>query len=138
MNCYRYADLKLAQTESFRAQLTEAMLNSFCTLSGDQNPLHADERYAASRGHPARVVHGFLVGALLSRLVGMHLPGKHALLHGTKLAFEHPVYVGDELLVQGEITHLTDAYRRVEIRVAVTNQRGARVARGLLQVGMYE
>ena len=48
-------------------------LNRFINLSGDRNPLHVDEQYAIQNGFEAAVVHGFLICAKISGLIGMLL-----------------------------------------------------------------
>ena len=51
-------------------------LNMFINLSGDKNPLHIDEQYAVQNGFESTVVHGFLICAKISGLIGMLLPGQ--------------------------------------------------------------
>jgi len=138
MKEFRFVDLSIGQRAEFSITITAEMVTVFAQLSGDMNPLHTDAGYAASRGHRSQVAHGLLTASLLSALVGMHLPGKLALLHGVSVSFHAPVYVGDELCVAGEITHLGEAYRRVELRTRVTNQDGTLVAKGKVQVGVDE
>jgi len=88
----------LEATCSWRAE-TDA-IDDFAQLSGDLNPLHMDEAYARDQGYDGRVVHGFLLGAQVSGLIGMVLPGRRCLLMEEKLAFPAPVYVGDEVFIR--------------------------------------
>lgn len=81
---------------SWRAQ--NSSIDDFAMLSGDKNPLHMDETYAKEHGFNGRVVHGFLLGAQVSGLIGMVVPGRRCLLMEEKLAFPGPVYVGDEVI----------------------------------------
>jgi acyl dehydratase len=78
-------------------------IDDFANLSGDKNPLHMDETYARDQGYDGRVVHGFLLGARISGLIGMVLPGRRCLLLEEKLAFPAPVYIGDEVVFHGVI-----------------------------------
>src|ERR1700676_2055835 len=65
---------------------TETDVRVFAELSGDYSPLHVDPTYASTTEFGKCVVHGMLLASLFSRLVGMYLPGKHALYVGADLA----------------------------------------------------
>lgn len=86
----------LSANISWRAE--RQLVDRFAELSGDKNPLHMDDEYAKSQEFDGRVVHGFLLGAHVSGIVGMLIPGRRCLLLEEKLAFPNPVYIDDELL----------------------------------------
>lgn len=138
MNELRFADLAVGQTAELEFQISNELVSSFVAITGDANPLHTDVEFAKRRGFDGIVAHGMLLGSFVSTLVGVHLPGKNALLHGVKLGFHQPVQVGDVVRLRGEVTHLSDAHRQAELRVTFTNQNGVRVARGTVQVGVHE
>jgi acyl-CoA thioesterase FadM len=51
--------------------------------------------------------------------------------------FSNPAYVGDWLTVKAEIAHLTDAFRRIEIKASIEN--GAQViSKAKIRVGLNE
>jgi len=137
MKTHQFHDLKLNDSEAFNVIITEKMMADFCLISGDNNPLHVDEAYAIENGFENRVVYGLLVSSFYSRLVGRHLPGKHALLHGIDIAFKKPVYVGDCLTVYGEITHLNAAYQQIEVQATITNQENLVVSKAKIKVGLH-
>jgi 3-hydroxybutyryl-CoA dehydratase len=63
------------QTYRFQTMLSEVDVDTFAMLTGDMNYIHLKNEFARKRGFDNRLIHGaFLVG-LMSRLVGMHLPG---------------------------------------------------------------
>ncbi|MFT6070199.1 MAG: acyl dehydratase [Bacteriovoracaceae bacterium] len=136
MNKFKWDDIQIDQEESFEQVIEEEMLASFASISGDQNPLHTDLGFAKDNGHPKRVAHGLLTSALYSRLVGMSLPGKYALLHGIDISFKAPVYPGDNLTVSGKVFHKTDAYKQMEIKASIKNQKGKTVSKALIKVGV--
>lgn len=137
MNAYRWGDLKVGLRHEFQVTLTAEMMRAFAAISGDTNPLHVDAGYAAEAGFPGPVAFGLLTSSFYSQLVGVHLPGRHALLHGIDLDFSAPAYVGDALLVAGEISFLNDAYQQLEIRARITNQEGKRVSKAKIRVGLH-
>ena len=101
MNEYTYEEIQIGQKESFKVTVTEEMLSSFKNITGDVNPLHNDEEYALEKGYPGRVSYGMLTASFLSTLAGVYLPGKYSLIHEVKLKFAKPVFIGDELTIEG-------------------------------------
>ncbi len=136
MNAYRWADLHVGLRHEFEVTLTAAMFDAFAALSGDENPLHVDGDYARAAGFPGPVAFGLLTSVFYSRLVGVHLPGRHALLHGIDLDFSSPAFAGDTLRVSGEITFLTDAYQQAQIKGRIVNQANKVVSKAKIRVGL--
>jgi 3-hydroxybutyryl-CoA dehydratase len=136
MNDYRWEDLDAGLAASFSVEITDGMLASFRTLSGDSNPLHCDAEYARRAGFAGVVVPGLLAASFYSALVGVHLPGKSCLLHGIDILFSKPVYSGDQLTVSGEISHLNQACRQAEIRARIQNGAGTVSSKAKIRVGV--
>ncbi len=134
MNEYRYEDIETGHKESFTVSITEDMMKSFCDITGDINPLHNDEDYAKSKGHPGRVAYGMLTASLLSTLAGVYLPGRNSLIHEVKLKFAKPVYIGDTLTVEGVVEEKHDVYSLLVIKATKRNQNGDKVCRAKMQV----
>ena len=137
MNEYRWADLTVGLRAEFQVALTDEMMRAFAALSGDVNPLHVDAAYANGAGFRGPVAFGLLTSAFYSQLVGVHLPGKYALLHGIDVDFVSPAFAGDTLRVAGEISFLTDAYHRIEMRARITNQDDKVVSKAKIRVGLH-
>lgn len=68
MNEYRFCDLTVGMEEEFQKEITLDMVNDFCRLTGDINPLHMDGEYARERGFSDRVVYGMLTASFVSML----------------------------------------------------------------------
>lgn len=107
---------------TFTVMVSEEAVHEFARLSGDLNPLHTDPLYASTTEFGSTIVHGMLLGAFVSRLVGMHLPGRRCLLLSATFDFIGPVHPGQELEVSGTVSRRQEALRSllisVEIRVA--------------------
>lgn len=138
MNECRWTELAVGRTERFEAVITEAAMHRFAELSGDDNPLHVDEVFARSRGFPGRVAFGLLTSSYYSTLVGVYLPGRWALLHGLDVELKAPAFVGDRLTISGEITHLTDAYKRMDIKASIVNGQGKTISKAKIRAGVHE
>ena len=136
MNEYKYEEIETGHKESFTVTVTEDMMKTFRDMTGDINPLHNDEDYAVSKGHSGRVVYGMLTASLLSTLAGVYLPGKRSLIQEVKIKFAKPVYIGDELTVEGVVEEKHDAFSLIVLKVTIRNQSGDKVCRATMRVGV--
>lgn len=116
----RLEDLQVGDQAVFRTVITEQSIAAFAALSGDFNPLHLEQAYAETVGFAKPIAHGMLLGAFVSRLVGMHLPGRRSLWLSASFDFVEPVYPGDEIEVAGEIASTHLAVSTLVVRVLVT------------------
>lgn len=137
MKEYRWEDLSIGLRHGFEAVFTEEMAESFALLSGDCNPLHVDRDYAVSAGYPSPVLFGMLTSSLYSRLVGVYLPGKFALLQGIDIDFSSPCLANEPLRCEGEIVFMSDAFQRFEVKAAIRKQDGKRVSKATIRVGFH-
>jgi acyl dehydratase len=117
----RYGDIAVGDSAQFTVAITADLVNRFADLSGDANPLHVDEAYAATTQFGRRVAHGMIAGAFFSRLVGMQLPGKYALYLSQTLKFHNPILIGDEIVIRGEVVHKTESHHMIEISLTAEN-----------------
>lgn len=138
MNDYKFSDLFVGMKESFKVTITEDMQEGFLNITKDENPMHIDDKYAIQNGYEGKIVYGLLTSSFFSTLAGVYLPGRKCLFHECNVAFPHPVYIGDELNIVGEIKELDEIFKRVIIKAQITNQEGKKVARGKLVVGVRE
>ncbi len=138
MNEYRFAEIELGLEASFSRTITSEMMTQFLALSGDCNPLHIDSSYAQEKGFEDRVVYGLLSSTFYSTLVGVYLPGKYCILQGIDIQFSKPVFVGDQLSIQGKVSYINEAYQQVEIKAFITNQAGIKVSKAKIKVGVID
>ena len=136
MNSYSWEQLRVGLAADFDVTVDDEMMARFYATTGDANPLHLDAEYASGRGFRSRVVYGMLTASFYSTLAGVHLPGRRCLLHGVKVDFNAPVYVGDRLRVRGQIAHLSEAYRQIELACDITNQRAEVVSKARVRCGL--
>ncbi|MGE5270206.1 MAG: MaoC/PaaZ C-terminal domain-containing protein [Thiohalocapsa sp.] len=134
---FALADLAIGQSAQFEVTVEAADIDRFAALSGDFSPLHIDADFARRRGFPGPVAHGAYLSALASRLVGMYLPGRDALLLQLRMSFAAPVVAGSRVKVRGTIVQISEAVRSavVELRI-VEAETLTPLARGKLTVGL--
>lgn len=99
-----FAEFKVGQRVEFESRFGAAEIDSFAELSGDWNPLHVDDAYAARSPFRKRVAHGMLVSSLLSRVAGMYFPGQQSLLlQVEQISFPGPVLEDEPLRCEAEL-----------------------------------
>jgi acyl dehydratase len=127
---YTYDEITVGQTASHSTTVTDKDVRIFAAVSGDVNPVHLDDDYAATTQFKQRIAHGMLTGAVISGAIAMTLPGPGTIYLGQSLRFRAPVMIGDEITVQLEVTGKRDDRKFVTIECTVVNQDGTTVATG--------
>jgi 3-hydroxybutyryl-CoA dehydratase len=86
--------------------VSDEQLEQFALATGDRNPIHFDDAYAAATRFGGRIAHGMLVGGLISALLADELPGPGTIYLGQELRFRAPVRPGDRVRCEVEVTEL--------------------------------
>lgn len=115
---------------SCRRAFSHEDVRRFAELSGDFNELHVDEAAARASRFGGRVVHGMLTASLITRLIGMELPGRGAIYLSQSLRFTAPVRIGDEVEAMVEVTAVDAAKRRLTLGTVVNGPDGKPVLTG--------
>jgi 3-hydroxybutyryl-CoA dehydratase len=122
MNCFGFDDLFIGMSAQFKRKIDGEMINGFAQISGDSNPLHIDSDYARRSGFKDQIAHGMLCSSLFSELVGVHLPGENCLLTDISVMYSKPIFVDDEVSVDGSIVQLSPAFKSAKIDATITNE----------------
>lgn len=118
----KFEDIRVGDEASFMVVVDESLVDRFTQLTGDRNPLHVDEHFAARTMYGRRVVHGMLLASHFSTLIGMHLPGASALYLSQDIRFVKPVFVGDRVRVLGRVIATSPATRVLTILTQVLKE----------------
>jgi 3-hydroxybutyryl-CoA dehydratase len=70
-------------------------ITAFAEVTGDRNPVHLSEHYAAKTFFKTRIAHGMLSAGFISAVLGTKLPGPGAVYMSQTLRFLAPVRIGD-------------------------------------------
>ena len=119
---YKFDDITIGLTKEFSIEITESMVDNFAEFSGDYNELHMDEDYASTTSFGKRICHGMLLTSFFSRLVGMSIPGKNALYFSQSINFQSPCFIGDRIIVRGEVTEKSESTHIITIKTTILNQ----------------
>lgn len=129
-----FQDIFVGQKENFSTKITGSMVDEFSEFSGDFNPLHTNNEFAASSTFGKRIVHGMLLASFFSQLIGMKLPGKNALYFSQTLNFRSPCYINDEIQIQGEVTEKRDSTKIISISTSIFNSSKTCLVDGVAKV----
>ena len=135
---YKFDEIMVGVKTKFTVQINESTINEFARISGDHNPLHMDEQYAAKTQFGKRVCHGMLLASFFSRLVGMYMPGKNALYFSQTLNFQTPCFVGDKVTIEGEVIEKSQSTRIITIKTTAYNQVNKCLVDGIAKVIVRE
>jgi 3-hydroxybutyryl-CoA dehydratase len=112
---YYLEDLTLGMSALFAKTMTDADVLAFAGVSGDHNPLHVNEEFAAKTRFKRRIVHGMLTTSLWSTLVGTRLPGPGSVYMSQDTRFLKPVHVGDTVTACMTLITIDITKQRIEL-----------------------
>lgn len=106
------------------------VVRKFAEITGDYNPLHFEEGFAAKTRFGRLIAQGGLATGLLHALVAMELPGAGSVFVRQSWKFPKPVYIGDTITAVGTVKSVQAKRRMAEMEFRVTNQNGDVVLEG--------
>lgn len=124
-----FDDVAVGRKHTLTRTIAAADIDAFARLSGDLNPLHMDERFAAGTPFKQRVAHGLLTGALVST-AHTWLTGPGFIYVGQDLKFLCPVFIGDTLTVEVTVAAKKELKRILVLETTVSKQTGDRAMTG--------
>jgi 3-hydroxybutyryl-CoA dehydratase len=120
--CYGYDfdELEVGMSAAVGRTVSEADILMFAGVSGDTNPVHVDEEFAASTMFGGRIAHGMLSASYVSTVFGTKLPGPGCIYLSQSLRFKAPVKVGDTVEARVTVTELNVPKRRAKFSTVCT------------------
>lgn len=104
---------------------------TFANVTGDTNPLHLDDGYAARTRFGQRIAHGMLSAGFISAALGTKLAPHACVVYlSQSLRFQRPVAIGDTISARVEVTNIDPSRRFVTLATTCTNQKGEEVLTG--------
>ena len=101
-----FEDLSEGMHAQLSKNITEQDINQFAQLSGDTNPVHLDEAYAATTPFKTRIAHGSLCASFISAAFATRLPGPGCIYVSQNLRFKAPVFIGSEVVTKVVVKNL--------------------------------
>lgn len=122
--------LSTGDAAEFTKTVSESDIYQFAGVTGDLNPAHINETYAAGTFFKTRIAHGMLSAGFISAIFGMQLPGPGTIYLKQELKFMAPVRIGDTVTARVEVVEVMAEKNRIRARTTCTNQDGTMVLDG--------
>ena len=110
-----FEDLSVGMSETFSKTVSSSDVVGFAEVTGDRNPIHLSQHFAAKTPFGTRIAHGLYTASLISAVLGTRLPGPGAIYIGQTLNFRAPVRIGDTVDVRVEVKELTERGHRARL-----------------------
>ncbi len=110
---YCFEDLEPGMEASVQRTVGDADIIAFAEMTGDKNPVHLDDAYAAKTPFKGRIAHGMLTASYISTVFGMEMPGPGVIYVSQTLNFRAPVRPGDVVIAKVKVVELFPEKRRV-------------------------
>lgn len=110
-----FEDLSVGMTERLAKTVSSSDVVGFAEVTGDRNPIHLSEHFAATTPFGTRIAHGLYTASLISAVLGTRLPGPGAVYVSQTLNFRAPVKIGDTVEVAVVVTELIAERQRARL-----------------------
>jgi 3-hydroxybutyryl-CoA dehydratase len=101
-----FEDLSVGMAERLTKTVASSDVVGFAEVTGDRNPIHLSEHFAAKTPFGTRIAHGLYTASLISAVLGTRLPGPGAVYISQTLNFRAPVKIGDTIEVSVAVAEL--------------------------------
>ncbi|MFA7682324.1 MAG: MaoC family dehydratase [Candidatus Peribacteraceae bacterium] len=124
----KYKDIFIGMTATKNLLVSKELIRQFADVTGDHNPLHLDETYAADTVFGGCIAHGMIAGSLISALLAEQFPGSIYL--SQELRWFLPVRPGDTVQANFEVIDKLDQKQHIVLSTNCQNQKGETVLQG--------
>ncbi len=123
--------VSVGDTATFEKTVSEQDIVDFARVTGDEQPLHLDDAYAAKTRFKRRIAHGMLSAGFISAALGIKLAPQATVVYlSQSLRFLRPVFPGDTITAHVEVTKLDMERGFVTCSTECSNQEGTSVLTG--------
>jgi acyl dehydratase len=120
---------KLNEKDEYRLTFSysQEQVNRFAEVTGDNNPLHLDEDYAATTMFKRPIMHGFLGGSVFSKIFGTLFPGEGTIYMNQTMNFMRPMFVDTDYEAVMTITEINREKNRAKVQTQVIDKTTGKV-----------
>ena len=116
--------IKVGDTYTEKVRYTQANVDAFAEISGDNNPIHINAEYAAKTPFGKPIVHGFFAGAIFSKVFGTTWPGEGTIYMFQEMSFRAPVFVENDYTAKFEVIEINEEKHRGVIKCTLEDAEG--------------
>jgi 3-hydroxybutyryl-CoA dehydratase len=117
---YYLEDLSVGISHCYAKTVTEADVILYAGITGDDNPIHINEEFAAETRFKTRIVHGMFCAGLISCVAGTRLPGPGCIYVDQQLRFKAPVHIGETVTATCIVKEINQERRRIVMETFCT------------------
>lgn len=123
-------DLNVGDEATRALEVTTERVQMYAEITGDRNPLHFDEAFAAQTRFGRLVAHGGITTGILHALVAEDLPGPGSVFLSQEWKFTAPVYIGDTIVATAQVLSVHESKPVCRLGVEVKREHGETVLEG--------
>ena len=114
----------------------QARIEMYAEASGDFNPIHVDEEFAAQTRFGGTIAHGMMIAAAISEMMTAAFGTDWARSGRMKIRFRAPVKPGQRVTARGSVRSVaeTERGRRIVCAVSVDKDDGETAIAGTTEV----
>jgi 3-hydroxybutyryl-CoA dehydratase len=116
--------VKIGDSFSNTRTVTDELIRAFAEVSGDYNPIHLDEEFAANTRFGQRIAHGMLSGAFISAVLGYEFQERKIVYLSQTMKFVAPAFIGDEITTKAVVKNIREERGIVTLETTCTKQDG--------------
>ena len=121
-------DVVVGDAVEQRVVFDQEMRDAFRIVANDRAPVHDDERFSRERGFDQPILQGLCVATRFSRLIGMYLPGEHAILEKVDLKFRRPSFLGQEITFKVTVSRVLRPMRVIRVDLSAVSDLGEQLS----------
>ena len=114
---HTYDSISKGDSFTLKRFISKEDVQAFADVTGDDNPLHVDEEYAAGTRFGTTVVHGVLLLGIISKVLGRDYPGHGSIAVSITAKFLRPVPVGSEIDIEIKVVEKIERHKHVRLKV---------------------
>lgn len=118
-------DIGSTYSESFSFSQTD--VQKFAEVSGDFNPIHLDEQYAAGTPFKQPIIHGFLGSSIFSKILGTRFPGEGTIYLKQTMDFKRPMFVDVQYVANLTVKEIDKIKNTAVIETRIIDQESGKV-----------
>ena len=122
--------LNIGQKATRTQTITDEMIRTFAALTGDSNPVHLDDAFAATTRFGRRIAHGMLAASLISAALANDLPGPGTVYLSQSIQFKAPVFPGDTITAIIEVKSIRNDKPIAILTTICVNQENVTIIEG--------
>lgn len=123
-------EFEVGMHAEFSHTFTQDETETMADLIGDHNPFHYNGEFIRKTRFKKPIVHGLLVGGMISHFGGDLFPGPGCLAEAISFKFLKPVFFGDTVHAVATITEVDIKQKRLVFSMTCYNENRERVCEG--------